>query len=152
MPHPSRTAWDESLGPLGEYMMCESRAFENENSRLRAAYDDLCLKYTSVLTENLNLGDHFNQQRIRLESRINVQRWEYNQLEKKLTAVNRRLQHALRLLSHSNNQNKRFQAVAKRNGVLLKLQAFPDTVFQRLQRTEETSEESEEDNKSTEEE
>ncbi|CAK4202024.1 unnamed protein product [Aphanomyces euteiches] len=114
MPHPSRTAWDESLGPLGEYMMCESR-------------------------------DHFNQQRIRLESRINVQRWEYNQLEKKLTAVNRRLQHALRLLSHSNNQNKRFQAVAKRNGVLLKLQAFPDTVFQRLQRTEETSEESEED-------
>ncbi|CAK4773719.1 unnamed protein product, partial [Aphanomyces euteiches] len=89
--------------------------------------------------------DHFNQQRIRLESRINVQRWEYNQLEKKLTAVNRRLQHALRLLSHSNNQNKRFQAVAKRNGVLLKLQAFPDTVFQRLQRTEETSEESEED-------
>ena len=145
MPGPSRKSWDASFGPLGEYMMYESVAFENEANCLRMRYDALCQKYTNLLTENININDNMNQQILRLTSRINVMRWEYNQLEAKNVHIRRRLAHSLRLLSHVNNQNKRFQAIAKRNGVLCKLRAITDSTLERLQRSEETSEESQDE-------
>lgn len=134
---PSNNTWNVVVGPLTEYLM-------RENCALQRQLQDLEKKNAKLAGKLVENTRRYAIERCNAQRNLQIALHRIDHLGERLMNAKLKKSHAMRYLRNVNNQNKRFQQLAKQNGANVRMRALPESFLNNLERDETDESENEE--------